>query len=139
MGRHTSTVSSEKIWLKVFGTLNEYQARLFVAERALDLGRGGITRLARLTGMSRVTITQGVKDLSSTARLRSASSGRVRNPGGGRKKVEDGDPALRARLKEVVEETTHGPTSPGQPHQSHPTPAGGRLQPAGQPQDRGRG
>jgi hypothetical protein len=86
MDRHMSTASSEKIWLKVFGTLNEYQARLFVAERALDLGRGGITRLARLTGMSRVTITQGVKDLSSTARLRSASSGRVRNPGGGRKK-----------------------------------------------------
>jgi len=99
--------------MKVLGTLNEYQARLFVAERALDLGRGGISRLARLTGMSRVTITQGVKDLSSAARLRSASLGRVRNPGGGRKKVEDGDPALRARLKEIVEETTAGdPMSP---------------------------
>jgi Rhodopirellula transposase DDE domain len=111
--RHTPTASSEKIWMKVLGTLNEYQARLFVAERALDLGRGGISRLARLTGMSRVTITQGVKDLSSAARLRSASLGRVRNPGGGRKKVEDGDPALRARLKEIVEETTAGdPMSP---------------------------
>lgn len=113
VGRHTSTASSEKIWMKVLGTLNEYQARLFVAERALDLGRGGITRLARLTGMSRVTITQGVKDLSGAARLRSASSGRVRNPGGGRKKVEDGDPALMGRLKEIVEETTAGdPMSP---------------------------
>jgi hypothetical protein len=113
MDRQTPTASSEKIWMKVLGTLNEYQARLFVAERALDLGRGGISRLARLTGMSRVTITQGVKDLSSAARLRSASLGRVRNPGGGRKKVEDGDPALRARLKEIVEETTAGdPMSP---------------------------
>jgi hypothetical protein len=110
---HTSTASSEKIWMKVLGTLNEYQARLFVAERALDLGRGGITHLARLTGMSRVTITQGVKDLSGAARLRSASSGRVRNPGGGRKKVEHGDPALLRRLKEIVEETTAGdPMSP---------------------------
>ena len=101
------------MWKKVLGTLNEYQARLFVAERALDLGRGGITHLARLTGMSRVTITQGVRDLRGTARLRSASSGRVRNPGGGRKKVEDGDPALPRRLKEIVEETTGGdPMSP---------------------------
>jgi hypothetical protein len=106
-------VSSEKIWLKVLGTLNEYQARLFVAERALELGRGGITRLSRLTGMSRVTITQGVRDLSVGTRLRSASSGRVRNPGGGRKKVEDGDPELLRQLKEIVEETTAGdPMSP---------------------------
>jgi hypothetical protein len=29
---------------------NEYQARLFVAEKALELGRGGISRLSRLTG-----------------------------------------------------------------------------------------
>jgi Rhodopirellula transposase DDE domain len=113
MARNTSPASSEKIWMRVLGTLNEYQARLFVAERALELGRGGITRLARLTGMSRVTITQGVKDLSSAARLRSASSGRVRNPGGGRKKVEDGDPALLGQLKGIVEETTAGdPMSP---------------------------
>jgi hypothetical protein len=113
VARHTTPASSEKIWMRVLGTLNEYQARLFVAERALDLGRGGITRLARLTGMSRVTITQGVKDLSSAARLRSASSGRVRNPGGGRKKVEDGDPALLHQLREIVEETTAGdPMSP---------------------------
>ena len=99
--------------MKVLGTLNEYQARLFVAEKALEQGRGGITHLSRLTGMSRVTITQGVRDLSSAARLRSASSGRVRNPGGGRKKVEDGDFGLLRRLKAIVEETTAGdPMSP---------------------------
>ncbi|MEO7145085.1 MAG: ISAzo13 family transposase [Bryobacteraceae bacterium] len=107
MARTVSPASSEKTWMKVFGTLNEYQAWLFVGQRALDLGRGGITRLASLTGMSRVTITQGVKDLG-TGKLRSAASGRVRNPGGGRKKVEDGDPALLRRLKEIVEENTAG-------------------------------
>lgn len=99
--------------MKVLGTLNEYQARLVVAEKALELGRGGITHLSRLTGMSRVTITQGVKDLRNPAKLRSASSGRVRNPGGGRKKVEEGDPGLLRRLKAIVEETTAGdPMSP---------------------------
>ena len=102
------TAFSEKIWLKVLGTLNEYQARLFVAEKAVDLGRGGISRLSGLTGMSRVTITRGVRDLSGRGRLRSASSGRVRKPGGGRKKVEDGDPELLGQLKGIVEETTAG-------------------------------
>jgi hypothetical protein len=113
VARPTSSASSEKLWLKVLGTLNEYQARLFVAERALELGRGGITRLSRLTGMSRVTITQGARNLSGATRLRGASAGRVRNPGGGRKKVEDGDPELLRQLREIVEETTAGdPMSP---------------------------
>ena len=98
--------------MKVLGTLNEYQARLFVAEKALELGRGGVSLLSRLTGMSRVTITQGVKDLSSK-KLRSAAAGRVRNPGGGRKKVEEADAGLLAKLKLIVEENTAGdPMSP---------------------------
>jgi hypothetical protein len=33
---------AERRWLLVLGTLNEYQARLFVAHRALEIGRGGI-------------------------------------------------------------------------------------------------
>ena len=43
----------EKRGLKVLSTLNEYQVRLFVADKALDWGRGGISRLSQLTGMSR--------------------------------------------------------------------------------------
>ncbi len=42
-----SVSEAEKRWLRVLGTLNEHQARLFVAERALALGRGGISRLAK--------------------------------------------------------------------------------------------
>jgi hypothetical protein len=95
------------------GTLNEYQARLFAAERALELGRGGISRVSELTGMSRVTITGGVSELRGRKRLRSVETGRVRAPGGGRKKVEDANPALRRQLKIIVEETTAGdPMSP---------------------------
>ena len=39
---------AEKRWLKVLRTLNEFQARLFVADKALDLGRGGISWLFRI-------------------------------------------------------------------------------------------
>ena len=52
-GRSKAPTPIERIWLRVLGTLNEYQARLYVAEKALDLGRGGITHLSSLTGMSR--------------------------------------------------------------------------------------
>jgi hypothetical protein len=103
----------EKQWLRVLGTLNEYQARLIVAERALQIGRGGISYLSRLTGMSRVTITQGVSELRSSRQLRPLASGRVRSAGGGRKKVEAADPVLLCRLRGIVEETTAGdPMSP---------------------------
>jgi hypothetical protein len=107
-----SSFAAERPWMKVLGTLNEYQARLFVAEKALELGRGGISLLSRLTGMSRVTITQGVNDLAAK-KLRNAATGRVRSPGGGRKKVEAADAGLLAKLKLIVEENTAGdPMSP---------------------------
>jgi hypothetical protein len=104
---------TERRWLRVMGTLNEYQARLFVAEKALELGRGGITRLSRLTGMSRVTITNGIAELRGSGRLREPEAGRVRAPGGGRKKVETADRGMQGQLKAIVEETTAGdPMSP---------------------------
>jgi hypothetical protein len=59
--------AGESRWLKVLGTLNEYQARLFVADKALDQGRGGISRLSELTGMSRTTITKAVAALTNEA------------------------------------------------------------------------
>lgn len=111
--RVSGSSPGERRWLRVLGTLNEYQGRLFVAEKALELGRGGISRLSELTGMSRVTITRGVAELHGRKLLRMTEAGRVRAPGGGRKKVEEADPALLRRLKAIVEETTAGdPMSP---------------------------
>ena len=104
---------AERCWLRVMNTLNEYQARLFVAEKALEMGRGGTSRLSKLTGMSRVTISSGMAELRGGKRLRDAGIGRVRAPGGGRKKVEEANPALQRSLKAIVEETTAGdPMSP---------------------------
>jgi Rhodopirellula transposase DDE domain len=104
---------AERCWLRVMSSLNEYQARLFVAGKALEMGRGGTSRLSKLTGMSRVTISSGMAELCGGKRLRDTGRGRVRAPGGGRKKVEEADPALQRRLKSIVEETTAGdPMSP---------------------------
>ena len=105
--RRRSDSGKERRWLKVFGTLNEFQARLFVADKALDLGRGGISRLSALTGLSRTTITKAVEELQS-GKLVSPGEGRVRRVGGGRKKVEGVDPGVRDILEKILEETTAG-------------------------------
>jgi len=104
----THEAASSTAWLKVLSTLNERQARLFVAERALTLGRGGISQMSRLTGISRPTIMKGAAELLAKRGLPPVTEGRVRRPGGGRKKVEEVDPELRRELVRIMEETTAG-------------------------------
>ncbi len=99
---------SERHWLRVLGTLNEAQARVFVAQRALEEGRGGVSRLSRLTGMSRPTIMKGIAALKKKGSLRGRESGRVRQPGGGRKRVEDVAPAVERELKKILDDATAG-------------------------------
>lgn len=103
-----SRAKSERRWLKVFRTLNEFQARLFAADKALDLGRGGITCLARLTGLSRTTITKAVGELQAGGKLATPGEGRIREMGGGRKKIEETDPAVPKLLQKILEESTAG-------------------------------
>ena len=100
--------SPEKRWLRLLGTLNEFQARLFVADKALDQGRGGISRLAALTGMSRTTLTKAAAELTGRKKLGPGAGGRIRAAGAGRRKVEETDQQLRAELTRMVEETTAG-------------------------------
>jgi hypothetical protein len=92
----------------VLGTLNEAQARLYVAEKALELGRGGISRLAELTGMSRPTIYKGAAELRAKRSVLAAEVGRIRRVGGGRKRVEAVEPTMKKALRQILEETTAG-------------------------------
>jgi hypothetical protein len=93
-------------WLKVFATLDEARARWFVAQKVLELGRGGVKQLHQLTGLSRPTILRGIRELQDTQSLDPGA--RVRRPGGGRKKLEATDPTLLADLERVMEEATAG-------------------------------
>ena len=110
MSRYTpeGRTKTEKRWLNVLSTLNEFQARLFVADKALDLGRGGISWLSQLTGMSRTTITKAVQELNRGKGLRVPAGGGARRSGGGRKKLEQNDPRLQQDLRRIVEESTAG-------------------------------
>src|SRR5229473_401292 len=106
--RRLSISGAERRWLKVFQTLNEFQARLFAADKALDLGRGGVSRLSALTGLSRTTITKAVKELEGRRKLANPGEGRVREVGGGRRRVEQVDPAVPDLLRRILKETTAG-------------------------------
>jgi transposase len=108
MGADSRIGEADRRWLRVLGTLNEFQARLFVAERALQLGRGGISRVAQLTGMSRPTIYRGLKELRGQPLGQPSSGGRIRREGGGRKRAEVVDPKIQRLLRKIVEETTAG-------------------------------
>jgi hypothetical protein len=61
--------------------------------------------MARITGLARSTIYQGLSDIRDKV---SAPLGRIRNEGGGRKKKSVQDPSLLADLKELVEPATRG-------------------------------
>jgi len=90
--------------------LTERSRRIWCATEAKAIGWGGITRVARATGVSPNTIWRGIKELESGAAL---EPGRVRRPGAGRKKVVEKDPALLQDLRGLVEPTASGhPVSP---------------------------
>jgi transposase len=94
--------------VKLLSTLNEAQARWFVADKALDLGRGGVSHLCQVTGMSRMTITKAIKELRGRGVLQPAAAGRIRREGAGRKRIEESAPEVATLIAGIVEETTAG-------------------------------
>ena len=91
-------------------TLTERARRIWAATEARAAGWGGITGVARATGISAATIQRGLHEL--TAR-RPLPPGRIRRPGGGRKRALAKDPTLLTDLEGLVEPTASGdPMSP---------------------------
>jgi Rhodopirellula transposase DDE domain len=86
--------------------LDERGRRRFAAAEARMAGRGGVSAVSRITGLARSTIRRGLDELERLAG--DAVSGRVRRPGGGRKKATEVDPTLLSDLKDLVEPTTRG-------------------------------
>ena len=66
--------------------LDERARRLVVAAESLAWGRGGLSVVSRATGVSRRAIRQGRAELKQPSVRR---VGRIRRPGGGRKRLAD--------------------------------------------------
>ena len=87
-------------------TLNERGRRMVAAAEAQSLGRGGITWVAKVSGISYPTIWRGLKELRSRRKVMDSS--RIRHPGAGRKKLQQKEPQLVADLESLVEPVTRG-------------------------------
>lgn len=82
---------------------------MMAANEALQEGYGGISRISLACGLSRVTITKGIRELEEDP----LAAGRIRHPGAGRRKLLVSDPELPRALETLVEPLTRGdPESP---------------------------
>src|SRR3954449_5624013 len=99
---------------------DERMRRQWAAAEALSLPRGGVTLVAKATGLSRTTIGEGMRELRERTNLGiedetcvSEVSERVRRPGGGRHPLKENDATLIRDLRALIEPTTRGdPQSP---------------------------
>ena len=73
-----------KNMLAFYQTLSERDRRRYVAVEAQRLGHGGITYVAQVFDCSARTIERGLAELAELPH--DPAAGRVRRPGGGRKK-----------------------------------------------------
>jgi len=90
--------------------LDERSRRLVAGAESLALTRGGISAVSRATGISRPVIRLGMAELKNP---KTALVGRVRRPGGGRKRIGERDPGILRDLENLVEPATRGdPESP---------------------------
>ncbi len=105
---NTEQQISEKMAM-VIPHLNEKQRRLLMAAEAKVLGWGGISKVAKATGVSRVTIHKALAEVEG----KKAVAERVRKPGGGRKDITEYQPEILEKLEALVDPVTRGdPRSP---------------------------
>ncbi len=88
----------------VFPHLHERRRWLVLGAEVRSLGHGGIRLVARAAGVREATVSLGGAELDSGAE----PLGRVRRPGGGRKRSADLDPGLLPALLALVEPDERG-------------------------------
>ena len=84
--------------------LDERERRLFAAAEVRSAGYGGVSVVARATGVARSTINRGLKDLEALG----PAPSKVRRSGGGRPTLTQTDPTLLEDLRRLLESTTLG-------------------------------
>ena len=86
--------------------LNERQRRLYLATEAKAIGYGGVTAVSQVSGVSRVTITQGLNEINEFNTY-DIETVHCRRPGGGRKPAELKQPGIGKALEKLVEAHTN--------------------------------
>lgn len=100
-----------RVFESLAGVLDERTRRLVAAAEASAIGFGGVSIVARASGLSRGTVIRGMAELKSAPKL--SRSQRIRRAGAGRKRTADRDATLKRDLETLVEPVTRGdPESP---------------------------
>jgi hypothetical protein len=94
--------------------LDERMRRLVAASESKAIGYGGVSVVARATGVSRRAITEGIKELKEPKKRKvRLEEVRIRRIGAGRKRTVDKDSSLLEDLDRLVDPVTRGdPESP---------------------------
>ena len=87
--------------------LTEKDRRMVLAAEAKSLGRGGFSKVSKLSGMSRVTLNAGLKELDLDLE-KTPSKLKSRKEGGGRKKEIIKNDLLQKELEDIVSPHTMG-------------------------------
>ena len=87
--------------------LSERDRRLLLAVEAKVIGHGGIKQVSEQTGVSRTTVSNGLKELEKGVPP-PISEQKIRQEGGGRKQKKDQTEGLAERLEQLVEPATAG-------------------------------
>ena len=92
--------------------LDERGRRCWAAVEAGELGRGGVSLLARATGLARTATYQGMAELQQGGGSQTLARERGRAAGGGRRRLTEKDPQALVLLEQLVEPTTRGDPEP---------------------------
>ena len=87
--------------------LDERQRRIFLATEALSIGHGGVKTVSEISGVSRVTIIEGKKEIE-RCEHDLLPVGRCRHPGAGRKPVTEKRQGLVEAIGRIIEPHTKG-------------------------------
>jgi len=88
--------------------LSEKDRRLVLASDAQSMGRGGLSLVSRITGISRMTLNAGLLALKTPIDCQTKHSKGIRKAGGGRKKKVIVHPELQKVIEDIVSPDTMG-------------------------------
>lgn len=90
-----------------FETLLEKDRRRYAGIEALKLGHGGLTYIAKLLGITRKTVTKGMRQILNLSAEEKRNK-RIRRKGGGRKRYDEKHPGIDEKFLAVLKNYTAG-------------------------------
>src|SRR6266849_7007362 len=104
--RKTYSPEIERLLCQYYQSLSEKDRRRFAALEAIKLGHGGTRYIAQVLGCDPQAVKDGMRDL--THLPDDPAGGRVRKPGGGRKKTEVAQVNLIQQVQDTIKDRTAG-------------------------------